>query len=245
MQLDAGVLVEGGVVGGEAEGGLKGAAGLLRVALFEGGVAGGHEIFGFFGALALLGGFVLEVGLEVHHRGVRHEFFALQLEGAGPILKLPFVAEGDAPSDVFEREIELGREQLQIERARTRGANAGAVIEFNRRDPTVRDAASGRAGLIERDEDAVLLAPGPDAVLIDESEPEAGVLGQREVEEAFVAREDLQAHLGEHDSVVGNDRGQGDVVDAGGEEFGGLAAFELEGQKISVICHAIGEVSRG
>ena len=68
VQLHAGVLVEGGVVGGEAVGGLEGAAGLLRVALLQGAVGGGHEFLGFLGALALLAGLVLEIGLQVNGR---------------------------------------------------------------------------------------------------------------------------------------------------------------------------------
>jgi len=35
--------------------------------------------------------------------------------------------------------------------------------------------------------------------------------------------------VGQHDAVVGNHGVEGDVVDAGGQQFGGVVSFEPEG----------------
>ena len=69
--------------------------------------------------------------------------------------------------------------------------------------------------------------------------------GQREIEQAFVAGDHFEAHLGEHLAVVGDDGGEGDVVDAGGQQLGGLVAFELQGELEGGLDQAIGEVGRG
>jgi len=49
------------------------------------------------------------------------------------------------------------------------------------------------------------------------------------MEQALVPRDEIQFHLGEHHTLVGNDGRERHQVDAGGQEFGGFAAFELKG----------------
>jgi hypothetical protein len=84
--------------------------------------------------------------------------------------------------------------------------------------------------LLQRDEVVGLFPPGPDAVVVDKGKPEFRALGQGQAEEALVARQDFQAGLGEHVAVVGDDRVQGDIVDVGGQQAGGLVALQLQGQ---------------
>ena len=88
----------------------------------------------------------------------------------------------------------------------------------------------------------VLLAPGPDAVVVDKREPETGLLGQGQAEKAFVARQDFQAGLREHDAVVGDDGVEGDIVDVGGQQFGGLVALEFQRELERRVQQAVGEV---
>src|ERR1019366_3897568 len=120
-----------------------------------------------------------------------------------------------------------------------RGADARAVEDFH------RDGFVAARLLLQGYQDAILLAPRPDAALVDEGEPEAGVFGQREIEQAFVAGDYLQAHLGEHLTVVGDDGGEGDVVDAGGGQCDGLVAVMPQGNRESGLDEAIGEIGRG
>ena len=69
VELDAGVLVERGVVGGKPKGGLEGPPGLLGVALLQRRVAGGKEVLRLLAAFALNGGFIGDVGLQVESVG--------------------------------------------------------------------------------------------------------------------------------------------------------------------------------
>ncbi len=94
----------------------------------------------------------------------------------------------------------------------------------------------------QRNKDPILFAPGPDAVLVDEGEPESAIFRQRKIQQPFVAGEHFEAHLGEHDPIVGNHRRKGDIIDAGGQKFGGLVAFQLEGQDKRIIYESIGKV---
>ncbi len=199
VELDTGVFVEGGIVRGEAIGGLEGPAGLLRVALLEGIVAGGQEVFGLACAFELAGGFVLEIGLQVEGRARTQELFLLELERAGAIPDTPLVAEADAPGNVLQREIEPGGQQFEVQRAPGRRADARAVekLDWN-------GLVAARL-LFERDEQARGPAPGPNAAVVDEGKPEAGVLGQGDIEQALVARLEVQPDLGEHDGVVRDD----------------------------------------
>src|ERR1051326_8834882 len=55
------------------------------------------------------------------------------------MFELPFVAQRNAPRDVLQRQIELGRQQLQIERPRIGGPDPRAVIQLHRqRFPAAR-----------------------------------------------------------------------------------------------------------
>ena len=236
VELDAGVFVEGGVVLGEAVGGLEGAAGGAGVAGFQGGVAEGEHLLGGAGFFVLTGGFVLEVVVEVHGGGDDGVRAGLEFEGAGGGQDLPVVIHVDVPGDVFEGKIEFGGEEGEVEVFLTAGADVAAVVEFD------GDGFAAMGGLFEGEEPLVGLEPGPDAVFIDEGEPEAGAGGEGEVEEAFVAGFHLEADLGEHDAGIGDDGGEGDVLDAGGEEVGGLVALNLQ-RKLEVgVDEAVGEV---
>src|SRR5438552_14936760 len=83
-------------------------------------------------------------------------------------------------------------------------------------------AASRRTRLFEGNQNAVLLAPGPNAVLIDEGEPESRIFGQGKIKESFVAWQHLETRLSEHDAVVGDDGVESDAIDAGRQELRGL-----------------------
>ena len=139
-------------------------------------------------------------------------------------LTLPFVAQRNAPGDVFQRQVEFRREQFQVERARVRLARSGSCKKIS----TGHRLVAARL-LFQRDQNAVLLAPGPDAVLVDEGEPEiarpwAASDASRRLSPGNISSRACVSMT----PVVGNDRGEGDVVDAGGQQLGRLVAFEFQ-----------------
>ncbi len=122
-----------------------------------------------------------------------------------------------------------------MQRVRSRQAGAAFVENFH------ADRLVAMRLLLQGDQDAGLFAPRPDPVVVDEREPEAGVLGQGEAEEALVPGQDFQAGLGEHDAVVGDDGIEGDIVDVGGEQPGGLMALEFQGELEARLQQPVGQ----
>ena len=108
VQLHPGIFVEGGVVRGQAVGRLEGAAGLLRIAFPQSAVAGRHQLLSLFRPFLLLSRLISEISWQIDRGRGRNDFLLLQLQRTGPVFDAPFVAEGDAPGDVLEREVELG-----------------------------------------------------------------------------------------------------------------------------------------
>src|SRR4029453_7095348 len=145
---------------------------------------------------AKLSGFALQIGLDVDGCGSRNNSIALQLQRACPLLHAPLLAEMDIPRDILQREIELRREQLQVERVAAGISGLAAEEELDGQN-------SAFAGLLlERDQDSVLVTPRPHAVLIYERKPETRILGQREMEQPLVTREKLEPGMSEHCTIV-------------------------------------------
>ena len=82
--------------------------------------------------------------------------------------------------------------------------------------------------------------------MVHKGEPEArgGARRQRDVQQPLVAGQDFQLHMSEHDARVGNHRGEGDVVDARGQQFRGLVPFEFQRQLEIRLDEAIREARR-
>ena len=87
----------------------------------------------------------LEIDLRIQRRRGGLGFLLLQLEGAGPLLDLPFVAQRNAPGDVFQGQIEFRREQFQIQHAGSRRAGPAFVENFHAHR-LVADAIAAPAG---------------------------------------------------------------------------------------------------
>src|SRR4051812_29600540 len=94
----------------------------------------------------------------------------LQLQRAVPMGETPLLVQVDTPGNVFERQIDFGTKQCEVEFVPAGGpdviADPAGIKEFDG-----GGAVSTRL-LLERDKNSVLLPPGPDAVLVDEREPE-------------------------------------------------------------------------
>jgi len=85
---------------------------------------------------------------------------------------------------------------------------------------------------------------GHTPALVDEGEPETGILGRVRWRRRL-SPGTIRAHLGEHFAVVGDDGGEGDVVDAGGSSLAASWAFELQGEREGRLDEAIGEIGGG
>ena len=197
MELDAGVFVEGGVVGEEAVGGLEGAAGLLRVALVQRGVAGRQQVLGMLGPLELAHRPRCADSTAGQLPRSGGDLFLLELERAGPMLEAPLFAERDAPGNVLERQVELGRQQFELQRASPARADA-ANCRTARPGIALSPRDCGSSGMSRP------CGPrhGQTPALVHEGKPKMGVLGQGDVEQALVAGLQIQARLGQHHALI-------------------------------------------
>src|SRR5689334_245419 len=140
------------------------------------------------------------------------------------MLNFPFFTERNTPGEIFERQIEFRREKFQVERPPPGFANTTAIKEFNR-----HQLAAFRL-LLQRNEKPSLLAPGPNTVLVYKCEPKTRVGRQRDIEEAFVARNHLEANSREHYAFIGDDGRKRDVFHTRLKQMGRLVTFKFQWQ---------------